>query len=64
MKLNDSLTLYSYNEIILNSPVYFEKTITIDEEGSFNDLRLYGCGSNNEATGKADFTKIKIEKLY
>lgn len=64
MKLNDSLTLYSYNEIILNSPVYFEKTITINEEGSFNDLRLYGCGGNNKATGKADFTKIKIEKLY
>lgn len=64
IKINDAYSLYSYSEIILNNPVYFETTFTVDNVGSFSDLRLYGCGTGNNQTGTADFTQIKIEKLY
>lgn len=65
IKLNDDLTTYSYNQVIINNPSYLEMTFTVENPGSYSDLRLYGCGNSiSTATGLADFTNIKIVKLY
>lgn len=63
IKLDENQTMYSFNQVIINNPNYFEMTFTIENPGTFTDLQLYGCGSDKE-TGKATFSNIKIEKLY
>ena len=64
VRINENETLFSYDQIIINNPYYFETEFTIDEVGMFNSLKLFGCGNSiSGKTGTASFSNIKITKI-
>ena len=64
MKLDNFESMYSYSQVIVNNPNYFEMEFTVKEKGQFSDLRLYGSGNSvSGKTGTANFFNIKITRI-